>query len=485
MNRELLRMVDSIHRDRQVDKEIIFTGIEQALISAAQKRYGATEELDVQVNIDRETGEIEASIDGEELTPQDFGRIAALSGKQVLLQKIREAEREVVFAEYEPKIGSMMSGTIQSKKPGGVLIVSLGKVEGIIPRSEQSQAENFNEGDRIKFILAEVNLQTNRVQLVCSRAHPDLVRRLFELEIPEVADEVVEIKAISREAGHRTKIAVATSDPNVDCVGACVGVKGSRIRNIVDELFGEKIDIVRWHDAIEDLIVESLRPAEIASLELDFDNKAATVFVKPEQQSLAIGRRGQNVRLASKLTEWDLDITPITEEELDQMRREDMESRADGLFNERLAQIEQAEATEQPTEDRLDELIQAAAVAEVEEVREAEVEEERSEEAFDAALREAAASKDAPADEASTLDQLNSDALDAAFEASAQPSVSFELNRLPGIDTLTEAGLREAGLDSPEKILAGGVDALVAVEGIAAEHAQQIIDYLESEEAAP
>ncbi len=480
MNREILRFVDSIHRDRQVDKEIIFTGIEQALISAAQKRYGNVE--GIEVTIDRSTGEIHARMEGQELSPADLGRIAALNGKQVLLQKIREAEREVIYAEYLPKVGQLMTGTVQSKKPGGVLIVSVGKAEGIIPRSEQSPAESFNEGDRIKFILAEVNLEPSRVQLLCSRAHPDLVRRLFELEIPEVADGVVIIKAIAREAGYRTKIAVASTDSNVDCVGACVGVKGARIRNIVDELFSEKIDIVRWHDSVEFLIVEALRPAEISSLELDFDNQTASVFVKPDQQSLAIGRRGQNVRLASKLSGWELNITPITDEELEAMRREDMESRAEGLFTDRLARLEQAEASAQPSADKLDQLISAAAsrAEEYGDLGGPGSESARtlpSESAFDEKLRAAMAEAEESGSDDSGAGDYAEDATEDAAE-SVESAMPFALEELPGVGRVTAERLREAGLDTPERIVAGGKEQLASVAGIGEGRAHVILEYL-------
>lgn len=455
MNREILRFVDTIHRDRQIDKEVVFTGIEQALISAAQKKLGTSD--GIEVVIDRESGEIQATVEGEPLSPEDLGRIAALSGKQVLLQKIREAERDVLYEEYKPKIGQLMTGTIQTKKPGGVLVISLGKTEGILPRSEQSPVENFAEGNRIKVVLKEVNLLPNRVQLVCSRSSPDLVRRLFELEIPEVADYVVEVKAVAREAGHRTKIAVTTYDPNVDCVGACVGVKGARIRNIVDELFGEKIDIVRWNDSIEILILESLRPAEVASLELDFEARAATVFVRPDQQSLAIGRRGQNVRLASKLTEWDLNITPVSEEELETMRQEEIEGRAQSLFVGEDGSARESAASRTP----LDRLL-------------ARVDNEPGSRSPQSDRLAALFQKPAPDDETP-----KAEALDPGTEVDAAP---FDLEELPGVGEATAERLRQAGLDTAEKILAAGEELLAAVDGVGASKASKILAYLAGDE---
>ena len=240
VSEEILRFVDTIHRDRQVSKEVIFTGIELALISAAQKSFD--QEEGIEVNIDRDSGTISAARDGEGFDPRAaLGRIAAGAGKQVLFQKIREAEREVIYKEYVNRVGEMFNGTVASRKGGGLVITLGNRAEGFMPRGEQSHLEEWKEGDRIRVVLKEVNLQPTRVQLLVSRGAPDLVRRLFEQEIPEVADYVVEIKAVAREAGNRSKVAVSTLDSNVDCVGACIGVKGSRIRNVTDELSGEKI----------------------------------------------------------------------------------------------------------------------------------------------------------------------------------------------------------------------------------------------------
>ncbi|MGE3163788.1 MAG: transcription termination factor NusA [Planctomycetota bacterium] len=463
MNREILRFVDTIHRDRQIDKEVVFTGIEQALISAAQKKLGTSD--GIEVVIDRESGEIQATVDGEPLSPEDLGRIAALSGKQVLLQKIREAERDVLFEEYKPKIGQLMTGTIQTKKPGGVLVISLGKTEGILPRSEQSPVENFAEGNRIKVVLKEVNLLPNRVQLICSRSSPDLVRRLFELEIPEVADYVVEVKAVAREAGHRTKIAVTTYDPNVDCVGACVGVKGARIRNIVDELFGEKIDIVRWNDSIEILILEALRPAEVASLELDFEARTATVFVRPDQQSLAIGRRGQNVRLASKLTDWDLNITPVSEEELEKMRQEEIEGRAQSLFVGEDGSPREVSAVARTPLDRLF----------------ARVETESTSRSPQSDRLAALFQKAPPADENLEADAENlEDETGQTRDDDGAGDAEFELEDLPGVGQATAQRLREAGLDTPARLLEAGSEVLAEIDGVGPSKAAKILDYLQS-----
>ncbi|RMG18235.1 MAG: transcription termination/antitermination protein NusA [Planctomycetota bacterium] len=308
---DILRIVDALHREKGVDKEIIFMGIEAALVSAAKKKLGM--EKNIVIEISRDTGEITA-LDGE--TPiGDFGdllgRIGALTAKQIMTQKIREAERDVVYDEYSKREGQLITGTVQRYEKHNV-IVSLGRTEGIIPWREQVPGESYNPGERIKCLVLEVKKLGQRVRIVLSRAHPDLLRHLFELEVPEIAERIIEIKDLARDPGHRAKVAVQSIDHKVDCVGACVGIRGSRIKNIVDELNGEKIDIVRWNDSQEVYIMNSMKPALVNAIELDYENKRAKVFVEEDQLSLAIGRRGQNVRLASKLTGWDIDLVTGT-----------------------------------------------------------------------------------------------------------------------------------------------------------------------------
>ena len=310
LGEEILRIVDGIHRDKNIDKEIVFKGIESALLGAAKKHYGTEEE--VSINIDRESGNITAHEGTRAIEPEELGRIAAQMAKQIIVQKIREAERDVIFGEYESRIGTLVNGTIR-RFEGPNWIISLGKVEGIIPRSGQIPSESYRIGERIRAIVTEVKKSGSRVRIALSRTNADFVRALFELEVPEIGEKVVTIKAVAREPGHRTKIAVDSNDSKVDAVGACVGVKGSRIKIIVDEMNGEKIDIVRWSDGPETFIVSALKPAEISAIRLDNERKKAQVIVNEEQLSLAIGRHGQNVRLACELVRWDIDI--VTAEE--------------------------------------------------------------------------------------------------------------------------------------------------------------------------
>jgi N utilization substance protein A len=311
---ELLRIVDSLHRDKNIEPEIVFQAIEAALVTAAKRQYG--EESDITVTITRESGAIDATCDGESLDPEEMiGRIGAQTAKQVIIQKIREAERDSLIDEFREQIGQMVSGVVQ-RSEGGATTVSLGNVEAILPRSEQIPGETHHANERVRAVIFEVKPAGSRVKVVLSRTRPQLVQRLFEQEIPEIADGVISVDAMSREPGYRSKVAVSSSDQRVDCVGACVGVRGNRIKNIVDELAGERIDIVRFSDDPEVLIPNALQPAEVDQVLLCDMIGRAIVLVREDQLSLAIGRRGQNVRLASKLCGWDIEI--MTPEELDE-----------------------------------------------------------------------------------------------------------------------------------------------------------------------
>lgn len=311
---ELLRIVDSMQRDKGIDRDVLLEGIESAMSSAARRHIGLDRESEeeVAVTIDRLTGEISAHYEGEPIDADVLGRIAAQTAKQVMIQKFREAESDVTFDNYGGKIGQLANGTVQRVEPN-IIIINLDRAEGILPRSEQAAGEFYRPGERIRCLIKDVAREGNRVKIVLSRRSPDFVRRLFELEVPEIAERIIEIKALEREAGFRCKVAVWSVDSRVDAVGACVGVRGSRIRSIVDELNGEKIDIIRWSDKPELFLSQSLKPAEIAQTNLDYDEHRAEIVVNDDQLSLAIGRRGQNVRLASRLTGWEIDVVSWTQ----------------------------------------------------------------------------------------------------------------------------------------------------------------------------
>jgi N utilization substance protein A len=314
---EVLRIVDAIHRDKGIDKEIVFAGIEAAILSAARKHYG--EEREIVITINRTSGDVGATLEGAALPPEELGdllgRIAAQTAKQVMIQKIREAERDALFDEFSELRTHLVNGVVV-RVDHGVASVNLGKVEAILPKSEQIPGEVHRVGDRVRAVVLEVRKAGSRVKVVLSRTHPELVRRLFEVEIPEVSERVIEVRSLAREAGYRSKVAVSCYDNNIDCVGACVGVRGSRIKTIVDELDGERIDIVRWNDSLQVLIPNAMQPAEVQDVILCPMLGRVIVLVREDQLSLAIGKKGQNVRLASKLVGWDIEV--MTQEELDE-----------------------------------------------------------------------------------------------------------------------------------------------------------------------
>jgi len=316
---DLLRMIDVIHRDKDIPKEVIFRGLEEALAAGVRKRLGVGEDL--VVRLDRKTGEVSMEDDEEEYEFElaELGRIAAQAVKQGFQQRLREAERDVLFEEYESRVGQLVNGVVQ-RFEGDYLVVNLGKVEAYLGKEDRVRGETFNPGDRIRAIIVEVRKDGSRVRILVSRTHPDLVRCLFQLEVPEIADAIIEIKRVVREPGYRTKMAVVSVDPKIDSIGACVGVRGSRIKAVIDELRGERIDIIKWSDSLETLIQNGLKPAtiDINNIYPDIDTRSAVVIVDEDQQSLAIGKKGQNVRLASKLCGWDIDIKTRAEFETDQ-----------------------------------------------------------------------------------------------------------------------------------------------------------------------
>ncbi|MBA7690965.1 Transcription termination/antitermination protein NusA [subsurface metagenome] len=315
MNQELLRIVDRIARDKNIDTESIFVDLEEAMVSAARKHFGEPDS-NIRVHIDRTTGEITAFKDDVQIDIRQLGRIPAQTAKQVMIQKIRADERDSIYAEFIQRKGQIISGSVL-RYESGTLIVDLNhRTEAFMPKSEQIMGQTHRPGERIRSLILNVKEVANQVKIILSRTHPDFIHRLFELEVPEIAENIIEIRALAREAGYRTKVAVASLDEKVDPVGACVGVRGSRIKNVVDELGGEKIDIVRWNDSSQVLVVNALMPARVSEIALCFELGRATVVVDVDQLSLAIGKHGQNVRLAARLTGWDIDI--LTPDEYNQ-----------------------------------------------------------------------------------------------------------------------------------------------------------------------
>ncbi|WP_373898460.1 transcription termination factor NusA [Haloimpatiens sp. FM7315] len=338
MNEEFIESLKEIVKEKGIDENLIFSTIEDALVLAYKKNYGSNN-TNVRVEMNRTTGDIHVygqknvveNVEDElyeislgdaknidpryeisdiveiEVTPKKFGRVAAQSAKQVVIQRIKEAERNIVYNEFITKEFDIITGTVIRKDRGNVFI-NLGKIEAILTPNEQISGEYYNFNDKLKLYIVEVKNTTKGAQVVVSRTHPGLVKRLFELEVPEIYEGIVEVKSIAREAGSRTKIAVHSNDENIDAMGACVGPKGIRVQNIVNELNNEKIDIIKWNKAPEEYISNSLSPAKVLSVYVDENSKSAKVVVKDDQLSLAIGKEGQNVRLAAKLTGWKIDI---------------------------------------------------------------------------------------------------------------------------------------------------------------------------------
>ncbi|MBI4972300.1 MAG: transcription termination/antitermination protein NusA [Candidatus Omnitrophica bacterium] len=332
MSQELLAIIEQIEREKGIKKEVLIQAVESALLSAVRKVVDLKPEEELKVELDPNTGKIKASRNNVEITSIDFGRIAASTARQVIIQKIREAEKEVVFNDFQGKVGEITSGTVYRFERGNIIVDLLGKAEGILLKREQSPKEQFKQGQRIRSYIAEVKKENKGLQIILSRAHPNFVKKLFELEVPEIYEGIVEIKSIARQAGERTKIAVWSKNEKVDSVGACVGMRGNRVRNIVNELQGEKIDIVRYNEDIKEYITSALSPAKIAEIKLDKEKHRAEVIVDDDQLSLAIGKHGQNVRLACRLIGWELDIRTkamIEEAEKAKIRKEKVEEKVE------------------------------------------------------------------------------------------------------------------------------------------------------------
>jgi N utilization substance protein A len=348
MNGELLTVLDYIEREKGISRETIMEAVESSLLSASRKTLPTAHNLSVQIN--KESGDIHVFADvlvvsdapsdppetiaieeaiaidsgatvGEyvtmEVTPHDFGRIAAQTAKQVIIQKLREAEKNLVFDEFKDRVGTLVNGIVR-RHTYGAIIVDVGRAEAILPAREQCFGERYPIGSRISVYVTEVKDAIKGPEIIVSRTHPSLVERLFELEIPEITDGIVHIKGIAREAGHRTKIAVHSTDEKVDPVGACVGLRGARVKNIVRELNGEKIDIIKWSDEVAAYVQNALSPAKLKKVEPNEAEKSVTVIVSEDQLSLAIGKKGQNARLTAKLVGWRVDI--FSEEKMEELR---------------------------------------------------------------------------------------------------------------------------------------------------------------------
>ncbi|MFC2149559.1 transcription termination factor NusA [Candidatus Auribacterota bacterium] len=342
MNGDLIAVLDYLEREKGIQRETLILAIESSLLSAAKKSVSIAK--DVIIEVDRKTLKIRAfgeytvaakvkdsteeitaedakDIDPKakvgdrvkvEVTPKNFGRIAAQTAKQIIIQKIREAERDIIFNEYKERVGEIVTGIVRRYDHGNV-VVDLGKTEAVMPYNEKCPIEDYPIGSRLRAYIVSVNTGAKGPEIIVSRSHPNFVKKLFELEVPEIFDETVVVKAIAREAGYRTKLAVYSDDEKVDPVGACVGMRGSRVKNIVNELNGEKIDIIPWSDDLAEFVKNALSPAKIKKIELNEKEKSVVVIVEADQLSLAIGKKGQNVRLTSKIAGLKVDVKKVDE----------------------------------------------------------------------------------------------------------------------------------------------------------------------------
>src|ERR1043166_401753 len=463
---ELLQIADAVAREKSIDRTIVVTAMEDAIAKAARSRYGA--ETDVHAEINPKTGELrlarhmlvvdavenpsnQISVDdarranpgaqvgdtiADTLPPLEYGRIAAQSAKQVIVQKVREAERDRQYQEFKDRIGDIVTGIVKRVEYGSV-IVDLGRGEAIVRRDEMLPREVFRNGDRIRAYIYDVRREARGPQIFLSRTHPQFMAKLFAQEVPEIYDGIVEVKAVARDPGSRAKIAVISRDSSVDPVGACVGMRGSRVQAVVNELQGEKIDIIPWSQDIATFVVNALAPAEVAKVVLDEDRERIEVVVPDQQLSLAIGRRGQNVRLASQLPSWDIDI--LTEQEESERRQAEFEKRTK-MFMEMLN-----------VDEVVGQLLASEGFNSVEELAFVEPKELTSIEGFDE-------------DTAAELQQRANDYLaqiEAELDAKrTELGVEDALKEIPGITTKMLVALGENGVKTVEDVAGCATDDL-------------------------
>lgn len=464
---ELLQIADAVAREKTIDKKIVIEAMEDAIQKAAKSRYGA--ENDIRCEIDPKTGEakltrvlavVEAvendatqinvedakkrnpeakagDMIAETLPPLEFGRVAAQNAKQVIVQKVREAERDRQFAEYKDRVGDTTNGTVKRVEYGNV-IVDLGRAEGIIRRDEMIPRENVRLGDRIRAFIYDVRREQRGPQIFLTRARPEFMSSLFRAEVPEIYDGVVEIKSVARDPGSRAKIAVISKDSSIDPVGACVGMRGARVQAVVNELQGEKVDIIQWNPDAASFIVNALAPAEVTKVVLDEDSNRIEVVVPEAQLSLAIGRRGQNVRLASQLTGWDIDI--LTEQEESERRQKEFAERTQLLMD------------ALDVDEVIAQLLVTEGFANVEEVAYVDISEIAHIEGFDEG----------------TAEQIQTRAREFLEQQEAERDskrrelgVADELSEIPGINTAMMVALGENGIKTIEDFADCATDELV------------------------
>ena len=464
---ELLQIADAVAREKTIDRTIVIEAMEDAIQKAARSRYGA--ETDVRAEIDPKSGEIklqrlmqvveavedpatEIRLDdarernpaaqvgdfiSESLPPLEFGRIAAQSAKQVIMQKVREAERDRQYEDFKDRIGEIINGTVKRVEYGNV-VVDLGRGEAIIRRDELIPRENFRYGDRVRAYIYDVRREQRGPQIFLSRTHPQFMAKLFTMEVPEIYDGIIELRAVARDPGSRAKIAVISNDSSIDPVGACVGMRGSRVQAVVGELQGERIDIIPWSADPATFIVNALQPAEVTKVVLDEDAQRIEVVVPDDQLSLAIGRRGQNVRLASQLTGWDIDI--LTEDEESERRQREFTERTE-LFTSAL-----------DVDEMVGQLLASEGFASIEEVAYVEPDEISSIEGFD----------EGTAEELQMRAREHLDKIEAEQdEERIRLGVADELKAVPGVTTAMLVAFGKDDIKTLEDLAYSATDDLV------------------------
>ncbi|MCX7306062.1 MAG: transcription termination factor NusA [Hyphomicrobiales bacterium] len=464
---ELLQIADAVAREKSIDKSIVIAAMADAIQKAARQRYG--QETNIRADINASTGEMKlqrlmevvetvedygrqialssarernpdaevGDFIAEQLPPMDFGRIAAQSAKQVIVQKVREAERDRQYDEFKDRVGEIVNGTVKRVEYGNV-IVDLGRGEAIIRRDELIPRENFKYGDRVRAYVYDVRREQRGPQIFLSRTHPQFMAKLFTMEVPEIYDGIIEIKSVARDPGSRAKIAVISRDSSIDPVGACVGMRGSRVQAVVGELQGEKIDIIPWSPSAASFIVNALQPAEVAKVVLDEDAERIEVVVPDDQLSLAIGRRGQNVRLASQLTGWDIDI--LTEQEESERRQKEFVERSN-LFMEAL-----------DVDEMVGQVLASEGFTTVEEVAFVDSDEISSIDGFD----------EDTASEIQTRAREYLEKIEAEHDTKRKGlGVEDELRDIPGVTTAMMVTLGEDGVKTVEDFAGYAVDDLV------------------------
>ncbi|WP_026380577.1 transcription termination factor NusA [Afifella pfennigii] len=464
---ELLQIADAVAREKSIDRQIVIAAMEDAIQKAAKSRYGA--ETDVRAEIDPKTGDIRlqrllevvetpedfatqiavedararnpaaqvGDFISEPLPPLDYGRVAAQSAKQVIMQKVRDAERERQYEDYKDRIGEIVNGTVKRVEYGNV-VADLGRAEAIIRRDELIPRETFRYGDRVRAYVYDVRREQRGPQIFLSRTHPQFMAKLFTMEVPEIYDGIIEIKSVARDPGSRAKIAVISNDSSIDPVGACVGMRGSRVQAVVGELQGERIDIIPWSPDAATFIVNALQPAEVSKVVLDEDAERIEVVVPEDQLSLAIGRRGQNVRLASQLTGWDIDI--LTEDEESERRQKEFQERSE-LFQEAL-----------DVDEMMSQLLASEGFSNVEEVAFVDLDELAAIEGFD----------EETAEELQTRAREYMEALEAAQDEERKVlGVADELKEVPGVTTAMLVAFGKNEVKSVEDLAYCAADDLV------------------------